>query len=248
MKLNQVHIEKDYGWFLGKFDQNKLHRHYAIQISIPLQDALSVHTSNKSFTTRLPVLIQSNVPHRLAINSMHFLLLINPASTIGHYWKTSTSDSISQCILPPAKQLQETFSRFSGNKSKSIESIDAIIQAYDCYCQSSVHSGDERINSALEYLQIHQSRSISMQEVADHCHLSKERFRHLFKQQTGITYRRAQLWIKIVQSMRMIGRSSFTEIAHNVGFSDSAHFSRTFRENFGFSPRDFVKNSRFVQV
>jgi hypothetical protein len=37
---NQIHIDKDYAWFTGSLDNNFQHKHYAIQLTIPLDDAL----------------------------------------------------------------------------------------------------------------------------------------------------------------------------------------------------------------
>jgi len=85
-------------------------------------------------------------------------------------------------------------------------------------------------------------------EVAGHCSLSPSRFQHVFKETTGQSFRRAQLWTKMSHALPHLGKQSLTSLAHQFGFADSAHFSRTFRENFGFSPRDLLKNSQFIQV
>jgi AraC-like DNA-binding protein len=104
------------------------------------------------------------------------------------------------------------------------------------------------MNIALEFLTANSEQIVPVEDVANQCNLSSSRFLHLFKEQTGITYRRAQLWNKLMKGITQFGRVSLTEIAHSNGFSDSAHFSRTFKENFGFSPSDFLKISHFVQV
>ena len=135
------------------------------------------------------------------------------------------------------------------DKNKSlISDLNSIITEYDCFCSSAIHKGDERMNIALEFLTANSEQIVPVEDVANHCNLSSSRFLHLFKEQTGITYRRAQLWNKLMKGITQFGKVSLTEIAHCNGFSDSAHFSRTFKENFGFSPRDFLKISQFVQV
>lgn len=64
--------------------------------------------------------------------------------------------------------------------------------------------------------------------------LSSSRARHLFVEQTGLPFRSYLLWLRITKAVRIMSAgSSLTEAAHEAGFADSAHFSRTFRRMFG---------------
>jgi AraC-like DNA-binding protein len=44
---------------------------------------------------------------------------------------------------------------------------------------------------------------------------------------------------KAVERLAVDRRGSITELAFDCGFSDSAYFSRCFRDRFGVSPRDY---------
>lgn len=244
---NQIHIDKDFGWFIGGFDNNQEHRHYALQLSIPLDGRITISSSQKTIKSDKPVLIKSNVLHQVSSENQHFLLLVNPASTIGHYWNQLSNSEIKEISNEPTTKLRDLIMGHDQNISL-ISDLNSIISKYDCFCSSAIHKGDERINSALLYLTTNSEKIVPLEEIANHCNLSSSRFLHLFKEQTGITYRRAQLWNKLMQGITHFGKMPLTEIAHYNGFSDSAHFSRTFKENFGFSPRDFLKISQFVQV
>jgi AraC-like DNA-binding protein len=100
---------------------------------------------------------------------------------------------------------------------------------------------DDRIIKAIKYIEQNSNRVIPAQELAKHCHLSESRFLHLFKEKTSITYRQAQLWVKLSQSIPMLFKQKITDTAYEFGFSDSAHYSRVFKQNFGFSPKVFSK-------
>ena len=64
--------------------------------------------------------------------------------------------------------------------------------------------------------------------------LSPGRLRHLFVEQTGLPFRTYLLWLRLTKAVAVFaGRGSLTEAAHQAGFSDSEHFSRTFRRMFG---------------
>lgn len=79
--------------------------------------------------------------------------------------------------------------------------------------------------------------------------LSPSRLSHLFSQALGMPFRSYLTWCRVMQAWEMVAlkpEMSFTEIAHVVGFSDSAHLARSFHLNFGITPtmmrdRDFIR-------
>jgi AraC family transcriptional regulator len=51
---------------------------------------------------------------------------------------------------------------------------------------------------------------------------------------TGLPFRTYLLWLRLTKAVGVFaGGRSLTEAAHEAGFADSAHFSRTFRRMFG---------------
>lgn len=40
--MKKIHLDKNWGVFVGSFEDNKLHRHYAIQLSIRIHDEIKV--------------------------------------------------------------------------------------------------------------------------------------------------------------------------------------------------------------
>ena len=248
---NYLAITPHFGWFLGQFTHNLQHQHYALQLSMALDAPLTVQTENETLTTNTAVLLKPNVPHRLTCEGQHLLVLINPASTIGHFWNQLTPQNSARITTQPVQQLQQTAVRFLNNTLNASDfnaQIRALFAQYDCFCNEFVHRGDARIEQAIAYLHQHSERIVALEEIAEHCHLSPSRFQHLFKNTTGMSYRRAQRWNKLTQALPYLGQKSLTELAHEAGFADSAHFSRTFKENFGFYPREVLKDSPFIQV
>jgi len=75
---------------------------------------------------------------------------------------------------------------------------------------------------------------VSLEDVAKHVGLSPGRARHLFVDQTGLPFRTYLLWLRLMRAVELFSAgSSLTNAAHGAGFSDSSHFSRTFRRMFG---------------
>ena len=68
-------------------------------------------------------------------------------------------------------------------------------------------------------------------------HLSPTRFSHWFVEQTGLPLRSYAKWLRLTQALQHLAKGGLlTEAAHEAGFSDSAHFSRTFRALLGIDP------------
>ncbi len=93
---------------------------------------------------------------------------------------------------------------------------------------------DRRVAKLIAWVSARLEQPVSLGEVAAVVGLSKGRTRHLFVEQTGLSFRTFLLWLRLVRAVEMFAvGASLTEAAHEAGFSDSAHLSRTFRRMFG---------------
>ncbi|HTH67478.1 MAG TPA: AraC family transcriptional regulator [Rhodanobacter sp.] len=102
-------------------------------------------------------------------------------------------------------------------------------------------SEDPRITAALAWMHARLVTPIRLEEVAATVHLSPGRFRHLFVAQTGTSLRAWLLWARVARAVEYAfqGRS-WTEAAHEAGFADAAHLTRTCRRMFGVAPTMLV--------
>ena len=97
--------------------------------------------------------------------------------------------------------------------------------------------GDPRVTRAIEQIRARLGGTIALGAIAAEVHLSPERFRHLFLDETGVGLRPYVLWLRLETSLAAyVAGSSLTDAAHAGGFADSAHLSRTFKKMFGISP------------
>lgn len=103
----------------------------------------------------------------------------------------------------------------------------------------------ERIVRLIEELKEELPDQVSVSELASRVGLSEDRFMHVFKAEMGLPVRRYILWLRLHQAARMMKEGvTLTEAAHSAGFADSAHMSRTFKENFGVPPSGFLSPVR----
>ncbi|ENM5751413.1 AraC family transcriptional regulator [Vibrio mimicus] len=78
---------------------------------------------------------------------------------------------------------------------------------------------------------------IRLEQLAQLCQLSPTQFQRHFKAQTGITPYAWLMRLRLEQAMKLLqSGTSGTNVAHQVGFYDQAHFSKAFKATFGLSP------------
>lgn len=79
--------------------------------------------------------------------------------------------------------------------------------------------------------------------------VSESRLRHLVLEQLGVPLVRVRWWLQMRLVARALARSfTLTDAAHEAGFSDAAHFSRTFRRMFGFAPSTLLSAGVVIVV
>lgn len=249
MVQNLFLVTKNLGIIAGYLLDNHPHKHFSVQITVS-QKPFRIITEHKSEKTN-GVIIASNVLHQVQFTERQQSLLINcnPFGNIG-LWCRKQLDKKSTVLLPhPIKisllQLLKDDQIRQDNADHLESLLENIIFNHE---PNTLHSMiDPRILRCIEEIG-NKDDTVSARQMADLLHLSESSFLHIFKEQTGLTYRRMILWVKLFKSFQYHHQfSNLTQLAHHCGFSDSAHFSRTFRETFGISPRFLIKNSRFIQ-
>ena len=108
---------------------------------------------------------------------------------------------------------------------------------------------DRRVLAMMAYARSNLEGAISLSDAVADIGLSPSRLRHMFAEQTGLPFKTYVLWLRIQKAVEAYARGeSLTVAAHEAGFADSAHFSRTFRRTFGLPAAALRVNSRSVQA
>ena len=104
-----------------------------------------------------------------------------------------------------------------------------------------------RVQRALKYLRerLSSAADVSLKTLAQVSGLSPSRFMHVFTESLGVPLRPYILWLRLQRaSCELMGGASMTAAAHNAGFSDAAHMTRTFRRMLGTTPTDLALRKR----
>ncbi|MEH7111426.1 AraC family transcriptional regulator [Neobacillus niacini] len=102
------------------------------------------------------------------------------------------------------------------------------------------------VEIAENYIEMHFSEDISMEEMAGKLHVHPSHLMRAFKKEKGITisHYRNMRRIKEAKELILFSNLSMTEIAIMVGFSNPQYFSRFFKEIEGITPVEFKKNRK----
>lgn len=210
--------------FLGQAGNHDWHRHMAHQITIGINHDLTVTTPDSHVTARA-ICIQAGVTHRIEAVEV-ISIYLDALSEEARAFNASTS------ILPIDAQKILSLQRLLATPNITAQQMRGAVRQF--LNLSDLPIIDQRLRLVLEALN---EPTNGRQELAYLMHLSTTRFSHWFVEQTGLPLRSYRKWLRLVAALQLItAGQSLTRAAHAAGFSDSAHFSRTFRSLFGLDP------------
>lgn len=102
-------------------------------------------------------------------------------------------------------------------------------------------SKTDRLSPAIHFVQQHYSDRIYSDAMARLCGMSPTHFSRAFKQTYDLTFQEFIVRYRVQQACRQFqgSRSSISDVAYNVGFTDPSYFTRVFKRYVGVAPSDF---------
>lgn len=106
-----------------------------------------------------------------------------------------------------------------------------------CTEKTAIPLGTKTISTLKEYLLAHLDQPVRLEELAQLCQLSPTQFQRHFKVKMGITPYAWFARLRLEQAMKLLKRGVCgTEVAHQIGFYDQAHFTKAFKVTYGVPP------------
>jgi AraC-like DNA-binding protein len=109
-------------------------------------------------------------------------------------------------------------------------------------------AGDWRIHKAVASMRSQTQRGTALESFARDAGLSRAHFFRLFEASVGVP---PKVYLNVVRMEKAVDAvlhqsASVSEISHQLGFAEPAHFTRFFRNHSGVSPREFRSVSRLA--
>lgn len=105
---------------------------------------------------------------------------------------------------------------------------------------------DPRIRRAAISLNDFSGSKLTAVDCAASVNLSPSRFLHLFKEQTGVSFRAFRAWKRARHLLHFVNED--INLAQDIGYPDSTHFSHSIRRFYGLQPRAIFSGSRDLAI
>jgi AraC-like DNA-binding protein len=221
----------------GAPERTDFHAHHALQITLAFDGRFDLLIQDQ----RVPgpiVAVAPDVRHAFQPKGLIGILFAEPESPAGRALAGALLGGRPFAPLPRdllAEQLAQTAAAFRGTDPDDAVFRDLGRRMTQILAgEAQAPAPDARIQGAIAWVADRLDRRLSVADVAAHVGLSVDRMSHLFVEQTGLAFRTWLLWRRLTKAVEAYAAgASLTEAAHEAGFADSAHLSRTFRRMFG---------------
>lgn len=239
---NHLTIAADRSLYLGVLPATGWHAHPTPVLLVGLSGPFAVHLAAGRVETCRSALVDQGVPHVFDPRGEQVALVyLEPDA-------------------PEALALRALLRREGGvvfepvRRSAARQADHARLRSFDLAALLRWRLGeaaplDARVAHSLRLLRSGGTGPWRRDEAAQGVGLSASRFNHLFAQEVGVSFRSYRVWAQVRRAMTGLGpRLNLTEAALEGAFSDSSHFSRTFRQTFGMTPSSVLKPLQHVEV
>jgi AraC-like DNA-binding protein len=224
------------------------HKHHAVQLVTAIEGTLRIRGgSDQVWTECGAALVRADAAHEVDAHGARVLLaFVDPESQLG----AALSERIEGDISPVETRELARWRRAIGAGSTLSESrVEAWVREslLNGEAPVKIHPG---VNRVLRYLRTQPGvlGDVSLPTLAGIAGLSESRLMHVFTASLGVAVRPYILWLRVQRACgELIGGASVTKAAHEAGFSDSAHLTRTFRRMLGITPTQIAGGKRVAR-
>jgi AraC-like DNA-binding protein len=226
--------------YLGPGSRAEMHRHDAIQLVWSPVESFRLGIDHMSTTTHA-ALIPSRQPHELdAAGAEVAIVLVEPSGLLGRQLALLAE-------RPPA--MTDLGDRLAGVALPEVADAATLIdwsRSLLATILGVAHSNEQdrvraEVLGASRFIDAHLDTVPLLSDAARHVGISPRQLRRSFADEIGMPCRRYILWRRLRRALLAISDGTdLTTAAATAGFSDSAHFSRTFRQTFGLAPSEVL--------
>jgi AraC-like DNA-binding protein len=219
-----------------------LHRHHCVQLVMALRGTLRFRERRRQRWTRCgAVLVRPDAWHEVDARDTDVLIaFVDAESELG----TALAERTELDVAPIASgTIAEWRTQLSESASLTADRVEPWVTG-TLLRDRRPPPLDYRVKRVLRALpnRLAEAEAVSLDAVAASVGLSPSRFMHLFTTSVGVPLRPYVLWLRLQCGAGELARGkSVADAAYAAGFSDAAHFTRTFRRMIGATPRQVLR-------
>lgn len=187
-----------------------------------------------------------------SLSGYHALFTLEPASRQRHQFTSRLQlnpAEIAESLRLVDKLDNELAARQPGFEVMAIAAMLELITFLSrCYRQTRNPTSKTliRVGETIAHMRRNVDQAITLEELVPISGMSRTNYMRMFEAAMGTSPIKYLIELRIEEAGRQLRSTdqTITEIAFDVGFSDSNYFSRQFRKVHGQSPRDYRKRHR----
>ena len=231
-----VHLWHEGILFLGSGIRNALHRHFTASIVFALAEPFSFRAERQRWRTLRGVAVAPNIYQQMdSIGRRVAILQVDPETEA--YARMARLFAERGPVVELAGAVVDRLVAAAGDAERpDLDAAALWARTLDEVAGPWQHAAtiDPRVAQVQDLIKRSFPSAPAVAEVAAAVGLSASRLIHLWKDEVGISLRRYVLWLRLRHVIaRITIGDSLTDAAHDAGFADSAHLSRTFSSMFG---------------
>lgn len=235
------------GWavYRGDAGENAWHAHHALQLTVGLRDTVTVSLPDATDVTARGVVIRPDQLHRLAGNGTPVLTVyLDGHGTVGRALTDLCADG-PQCVDTSTASALIAMA----NEEPDGAAMGHALLAHWQYDLPTPHAAPaaavRRVRQVLDTLASSAWHDVPLDlaSLAARAALSPGHFAQCLRTETGLPLRAYLRWQRLQRAVAAaLAGATLTQAAHDAGFADAAHLTRTFRRHFGLAPSTIFAN------
>lgn len=227
--------------FVGCPPVAEAHSHYVVEVCLPLDGWLDARTEDGLEVRRAAgLVVASHARHRVRFEARQVaLVFVGPLTDWG--------GRLQRFLGPRSMRgLSRRVARRTISELLDLTGGAPELPVAEQACNSLLNRirgsdppprSDPHVLQAMSLVYRSLEEDMPVRRFAREVGLHERRFGKLFRDHVGMSLRQYRRWIRLRAGLALaFAGESLTTAAHEAGFADSAHFSRTCRQTFGMPP------------
>lgn len=228
------------GLFVGRGGETPYHSHNAFKLVLSLEDR-PVSVDGPRGQQRGPaVMVRANEHHRVrTFGATVAVLFVEPEGPVGRALSALERHGGRWPAVSDGQRQQLSRLAEGGSRLGLEAAYEGLLETLSSDPPSFLPL-DRRVQTTLRLLRAAEPERARTADLAGRVDLSPSRLAHLVHAELGLSVARYRRWRRLRKAAELIGLgATITDTAHECGFADSAHLSRTFVQMLGITPSVF---------
>jgi AraC-like DNA-binding protein len=221
----------------------------ALHVYVSVKGGLRLTTGDGYESCGELIAVRPNVRHTITSDFRSVIcLVIEPESV-----DADAFDALANRLSEPEGHIVADRVRAAYDQLRDLQHRDGITSAeLDVMCFGEVlppRALDPRVTRSIAQIDTFSGEPVTAASCAAAAGLSASRFLHLFKQETGISFRSFRAWKRARHLLHFANQDiNLAHLAQDIGYPDSTHFSHSIRRFYGLKPRAIFSGSRDLAI